>query len=125
VKEVGPKEENRREIRTAMINGQNDRFVFSGGIPVIWDWNPNSEVFAYQTDSTSPVTVSQMNGSVGDLQYTENIKWFTWVDSQIYLFVREGGGNEEIVFGKWGEGSFAIAALPRSDMYGMQVDFTR
>jgi dipeptidyl aminopeptidase/acylaminoacyl peptidase len=125
VKEVGAKEENRREIRTAMINGQNDRSVFSGGIPNVWDWNPNSEVFAFQTDSTSPVTVSQMNGSVGDLQDTQSIKWFKWVDSQIYLFIRDNGGNEEIVFGKWGEGSFAIAALPKSDMFRMQVDFAR
>jgi hypothetical protein len=35
------------------------------------------------------------------------------------------GGNEEIVLGKWGGGSFAIAALPNSDMNRIQVDFTR
>jgi hypothetical protein len=125
VKEVGAKEENKREIRTAMINGQNDRSIFSGGIPVIWNWNPDSEVFTFQTDTASLVTVSQMNGSVGDLQGTRNIEWFKWVDSKSYLFARINGANEEIMLGKWGEGSFSIAALPKSDMFRMQVDFTR
>jgi hypothetical protein len=125
VKEIGAKEENKRELRTAMINGQDDRMVFSGGIPITWDWNPNSEVFAFQTDSASPVTVSQMNGSVGDLNDTQGIKWFKWVDSTIYLFVRDNGGNEEVLFGKWGEGSVSIAALPKSDMYNLRVDFAR
>jgi hypothetical protein len=125
VKEVGAKEENRREIRTAMINGQNDRMVFSGGTPITWDWNPNSEVFAFQPDNTSPVTVSQMNGSVGDLKDTKNIEWFKWVDSQTYLFTRNNGGNEEILLGKWGEGSLPIAALPKSDSFHILVDFTR
>jgi len=125
VKEVGAIQENRREIRTALINGQNDRFVFSGSIPITWDWNPNSEVFSFQTDNASPITVSQMNGSVGDLADTKNLQWFQWVDAQTYLFVRNLNGNEELLIGKWGGGSFSIATLPKSDMFRTQVDFTR
>ncbi|MEI8132898.1 MAG: hypothetical protein WCG34_10725, partial [Leptolinea sp.] len=125
VKEIGAKEENKREIRTALISGQNDRYVFSGGTPIIWNWNPNSEVFAYQTDNAAPITVSEMNGSVGDLKDTEGLDWFSWVDAQSYLFTRTNAGTQEILFGKWGEGSFSIAALPESDRYRMQVDFTR
>jgi hypothetical protein len=125
VKEVGESQQNKREIRTASINGQNDRFVFSGGIPITWDWNPNSEVFTFQTDNTSPITVSQMNGSVGDLADTRNLEWFKWVDAQSFLFVRKINGNEELMIGKWGGGSISIATLPKSEMFRTQVDFTR
>lgn len=125
VREIGQPAENRREIRTAQINGQNEFTVFTGGIPTIWDWNPNSEVFAFQTDPASAVTVSQMNGSVGNLPGTNGTNWFAWTDSTQYLFTKGAGANVELHLGTWGEGSQLIAALPKSDMFRMQVDFAR
>jgi WD40 repeat protein len=125
VREFGQPAENRREIRTAQINGQNEFTVFTGGFPTIWDWNPNSEVFAYQTDPGAAVTVSQMNGSVGNLPGTNDTNWFAWTDSTQYLFTKNSGANVELHLGIWGEGSQLIAALPKSDMFRMQVDFAR
>lgn len=125
VKELGQPAENRREIRTAQINGQNEFTVFTGGIPTIWDWNPNSEIFAYQSDPGSAVTVSQMNGSIGNLAGTNGTNWFAWTDSTQYLFTKDAGPNVELHLGTWGEGSQLIAALPKSDRYRMQVDFAR
>jgi hypothetical protein len=125
VKELGNPGENRRELRTAQINGEGEAVVFTGGIPVVWDWNPNSDVFAYQTSQEDPVTVSQMNGSVGNLADTNGVYWFSWVDSSQFLFSRVSGENVALFLGKWNEGSQLIAALPESDLFRMQVDFAR
>jgi hypothetical protein len=125
VKEVGLPADNRREIHTAQINGEGEFSVYTGGIPLVWDWNPNSEVFAYQSSQDQPVTVSQMNGSIGFLADTNGTEWFSWVDDTQFLFARTSGDNNELYLGKWKEGSQLIAALPKSDMFRIQVDFAR
>ncbi len=125
VKEIGLPADNRREIRTAQINGQGEFVVFTGDIPLTWNWNPNSEVFAYQSARNQAVTVSQMDGSVGFLPDTNGASWFSWVDAAQFLFSRTSGENVELFLGKWREGSQLIATLPRSDRYQIQVDFAR
>lgn len=123
VNETGKPVENRREIRTAQINGQNEQVVFTGGIPIMHEWNPDSESFAYQAAAQLAVIVNQMNGSPSNLSGTDGTFWFKWVDSSRFLYARRAGSTVEVLLGKQGEGSRLIAALPGSDMFYLQIDF--
>lgn len=125
VKETGQPVENKREIRTAQINGQNEQVVFTGGIPIMHDWNSDSESFAYQAASQLTVTVNQLNGPPANLAGTDGTFWFRWVDETRFLFARRAGDTMEILLGKQGEGSRLLAALPTSDMFFLEIDFIR
>lgn len=125
VREIGQPVENRREICTAQINGQGEKVVFTGGIPILHEWNPGSGSFAYQAASQLAVTLNQMDVSPANLAGTDGTFWFRWVDETRFLFARRAGDTMEILLGKQGEGSRLLAALPTSDMFFLEIDFTR
>lgn len=123
VREVGSPADNLRELRSALINGANGFTVFSGGSPDVYGWTPDGDMFAYRATMEDPITVSQMNGSIGNLQGTEGADWFQWVDSDRFLFTRVTGDTVELTLGDRKEGRQLLAALPVSDYFRMLVDF--
>lgn len=125
VREIGNPAENRREMITMWITAGQEKSVFMGGIPITYDWNPDSTTFAYQTDRSSVITVSEMNGSVGNLAGTDGAYWFAWVDLNRYLFSRVVGETVELYLGDRKEGNLSLAALPVSDYFRLLVDFAR
>jgi hypothetical protein len=125
VREAGNPPESRVELRTALINGTNGKTVFSGSNPVVYGWAPESDVFAYRATADDPVTVSQMNGSVGDLPGTKGAYWFSWVDSSRFLFSKVTGDTAELFLGDRKEDNQLLAALPVSEYFRMTVDFVQ
>lgn len=125
IKEVGNPVENKRELRTALINGQGEKTVFSGGIPNVYGWTPAGDAFAYQVTRDEAITVSQPGGSIGDLPGTNQAYWFAWVDGSRYLFSRVNGDTVELSLGDQKEGNLMLAALPVSDYFRLLVDFVQ
>jgi Tol biopolymer transport system component len=125
VREVGNPADNRRELRTALINGTNGKTVFSGSAPDVYGWSPAGDVFAFRATNDDPVTVSQMAGSVGDLPGTQGVYWFDWVDSSRFLFSKVTGDTVELFLGDRKEGNQSLAALPVSENFRMLVDFVQ
>lgn len=125
VREIGSPAENRREMVTMWINAKQENSVFTGGIPITHDWNPDSTYFAYQTDQSAAVTVSEMDGSVGNLSGTDGAYWFAWVDSNRYLFSRVVGDTVELYLGNQKEGNLLLAALPVTEYFRLLVDFVQ
>lgn len=125
IREVGNPIENRRELRTALINGANGFTVFSGNAPDVFGWAPDGNVFAFRATMEDPITVSQMNGSVGDLKGTKRADWFKWVDSDRFLFTRVTDDTVELTLGDRKEGNQSLAALPVSTYFRMLVDFVQ
>jgi hypothetical protein len=125
IREVGNPIENRRELRTALINGANGFTVFSGNAPDVFGWAPDGNVFAFRSTMEDPITVSQMNGSIGDLKGTERADWFKWVDSNRFLFTRVTDDTVELTLGDRKEGNQLLAALPVSTYFRMLVDFVQ
>ncbi len=125
VRETGQPVENKREIRTAQINGQNESINFSGGIPIMHGWKMGSDAFAYQAASQLAVTVNSMDGSIRNLAGTEGAFWFRWVDESRFIYAKRTTGTVELHLGIEGEGSHLIAALPESEIFYLQIDYAR
>jgi hypothetical protein len=125
VREIGKPADNRRELRTALITGTNGKTVFSGNMPDLYGWAPASDVFAYRVTYKDLITVSQMDGSVGNLPGTIGAYWFSWVDSSRFLFSKVTGDTIELFLGDRKEGNLSLAALPVSENFRMLVDFVQ
>jgi hypothetical protein len=125
VRAIGKPADNRRELRTALINGTNGKTVFSGNMPDLYGWAPAGDVFAYRVSVKDPITVSQMNGSVGNLTGTNGTLWFSWIDSSRFLFSKVTGDTVELFLGDRKEGNQSLAALPVSENFQMLIDFVQ
>jgi Tol biopolymer transport system component len=125
VREAGNPTENRRELRSALINGSNGVTVFSGEVPEVYGWTPDGDGFAFRASMGDPIKVSRVNGPVGDLKGTEGADWFRWVDPNRFLFTRVTGDTVELTLGDRKEGRQLMAALPVSENFRMMVDFVQ
>ena len=99
--------------------------IYSGDIPVTYDWDPEGQVFAFQTSNSAPVSVSYMNGAGENLANTDGAYWFDWVDANRFLYSRVTGDMVELYVGDRKEGYLSLAALPIADYFKAQVDFAR
>ena len=125
VKEFGFTAENHREIRTAKINGEDDRTVYDGGIPDDFGWTADGNEFAFKDFRTEPVNLSRVDAVAGPLAGTEGAMWFTWVDSSQYLYTKMNQDNVELSLGNKKGGSQLLAALPQSVYFQILVDFVQ